>query len=213
MENNDAFDKDDISQHASINNLNYSDIVHQTLDDMNTLLAPYDLTVSQISKSDETWIFNNLEHLTLLWQNVILNYDNTLIYDPAKKGFEFVFRLCTESGKPAGICFCIYDPGTNTIQIPAFENFTRDELTHPLNGRMFRYILYTVYLYGLALIEHYNVAESTLKIRVCQAINVEVLNHYLKHADLVQLADTMDCETTFTALDSYIATLDSSLGI
>ncbi|MFS2222593.1 hypothetical protein [Pantoea sp. B65] len=211
MENDDCFENG-LSHHQAANvRLTYSEIIEQTLSDMNSVLEPFDLTTGKLTPHDEQWIFANRHRLTLLWQKTMLNYDDALLVDPEKKGFDFAFKLCTAQSKPAGICACFFNPHTNSVEIPGFENFTRDEPEHPLNGRMFRYILYTLYLYSLALIEHCNAAEDTLKIRVCHAISDEVLHRYLEHAGLVHIHGTMDCETSFSALEQYIETVAGHL--
>ncbi|MBD8452133.1 hypothetical protein [Serratia rubidaea] len=182
----------------------HHEVIHQAMADMNTVLIASGLIITAVQRTDESWLHDNMHQLKLNWRHLMAHFDDRVMRHAHQAGFDFAFKRRTTPTLPAGICLCVYDSHFNTLEITALENFVTDNVQHPLHGRMFKYVLYTLYFYALGLITHCGCDEKTLRIIVRQAINPHTLRYYLSHAGLRQIPGSMDCVTRFSTLEAYI---------
>ncbi|CAE1148489.1 hypothetical protein [Serratia sp. Tan611] len=182
----------------------HKEIIRQALADMNTVLIAGGLTITAVQRADESWLHHNMHRLRLNWRHLVSRFDDRTMRYRHQGGFDFAFKLQTDPTQPAGICLYIYDVHFNTLEVTALENFMTDNARHPLHGKMFKYVLYTLYFYALGLIARCGCDEKTLRITIRQAINPHTLRYYLSHADFRQIPGSMDCVTRFSALEAYI---------
>jgi len=149
--------------------LNLEQIASLSISNLQMLLDNMKMPIAVGPINDEDYVILTSGFAQLEWDHGFSRYGNR------DDKFEFCLKLLAGPLRhiPSGAALCTFDEDSGVIEIHFVESFVKDEdVGHPLYGNMFMITLWGVYLFGAAV--------GCTEIRIPEALNHKVANHYKK---------------------------------